>query len=215
MRLHCKHLLHYEQVSTRPYHHGDLRAALIDGAVALITEQGPRDFSLAELSRRVGVTGGAPYRHFASRDDLLAAVAVRALRKFDEALAAETSPSDPPERRLSALAAGYVRFAARERALFSVVFDVGLDKKRSDPELREAHQRVEARVVTPVAELCPGAPEGAERLADAIEAVAHGYATLLLDEPDAPEAADVERAASQAAAATLALIRGRDALLAP
>src|SRR5262249_41231933 len=72
---------------TKPYHHGDLKAALIDGAVDLIVERGVRRFSLAELSRRLGVTVAAPYRHFASRDELLVAVAVRALQAFGEALA--------------------------------------------------------------------------------------------------------------------------------
>ena len=73
---------------SRGYHHGDLRAALIDGAVELIAERGAGGFSVAELSRRIGVTVAAPYRHFASRDELLAAVAVRALCAFGQALAA-------------------------------------------------------------------------------------------------------------------------------
>jgi AcrR family transcriptional regulator len=67
---------------SKPYHHGDLKAALLDGAVELIAQRGVRGFSVAELSRRLGVTVAAPYRHFADRDELLAAVAVRALRAF-------------------------------------------------------------------------------------------------------------------------------------
>ena len=67
------------QTQAKPYHHGDLKAALIDGAVELIAERGVRRFSVAELSRRLGVTVAAPYRHFANRDELLAAVAERAL----------------------------------------------------------------------------------------------------------------------------------------
>ena len=64
------------------YHHGDLKAALVDEAIELIAERGVRGFSLAELSRRLGVTVAAPYRHFADRDELLAAVVVQALRAF-------------------------------------------------------------------------------------------------------------------------------------
>src|SRR5215208_2417816 len=89
----------------KPYHHGDLKAALIDGAVELIGERGVRRFSLAELSRRLGVTVAAPYRHFVNRDELLAAVAVRALHAFGNALAAPSSEIDPPEQRLAAMAA--------------------------------------------------------------------------------------------------------------
>ena len=71
------------------YHHGDLKAALVDAAIALIAERGVRDFSLAEVSRRLGVTVAAPYRHFADRDDLLAAVGIRAVDAFAAALAAQ------------------------------------------------------------------------------------------------------------------------------
>jgi AcrR family transcriptional regulator len=70
------------------YHHGDLPSALVDAAIGVIAERGLRGFSLAETSRRLGVTTAAPYRHFADRDGLLAAVAVRALSVFAAMLAA-------------------------------------------------------------------------------------------------------------------------------
>ena len=111
------------------------------------------------------------------------------------------------------MASGYVRFAAEQRALFSVVFGVGLDKKRRYPELRQAYEDVEGMLGACVAELCPGDPDAAEQLADAIEATAHGYAALLTDQPGSPDPADIDRAAEQAASATLALIQGRAALL--
>jgi AcrR family transcriptional regulator len=197
------------------YHHGDLKAALVDGAVELIAERGVHRFSLAELSRRLGVTVAAPYRHFASRDELLAAVAVRALRDFGQALAAQSSEADPPDERLAAMAAGYVRFAAEQPALFGVVFGVGLDKKQRHPELREAYEELEGAFAACVAALCPEDQAGGEQLGDAIEAAAHGYAALLTDQPGKPNRADVESAADQAARATRALIRGRAALQVP
>jgi AcrR family transcriptional regulator len=197
---------------SKRYHHGDLKAALIDGAIELIAERGVRGFSLAELSRRAGVTVAAPYRHFADRDELLAAVAVRALDAFGQALAAQTSEADPPERRLAAMASGYVRFAAEQRALFGVVFGVGLDKKTRYPELRQAYEDVEGMLSACVAELCPEDPDASEQLADAIEATAHGYAALLTDQPGSPDPAAINQAAAQAAGATLALIQGRAAL---
>jgi AcrR family transcriptional regulator len=196
------------------YHHGDLKAALVDGALELIAERGTQGFSVAELSRRVGVTVAAPYRHFANRDDLLAAVAVRALREFGQALATQAPEEEPPERRLAAMASGYVRFAAEQRPLFSVLFDVGLDKNRY-PELQRAYEDVESLLAGCVEALCPGDPVAAEQLADAIEATAHGHATLLNDKPATPDPVEVNRVAAQAARATLALIRGRAALLDP
>jgi AcrR family transcriptional regulator len=194
------------------YHHGDLKAALIDGAIELIAERGVRGFSLAELSRRIGVSMAAPYRHFPSRDELLAAVAIRALDIFAQALAAEASEADSPERRLAAMASGYVRFAAEQRPLFSVVFGVGLDKKSRYPRLRRAYENVEDQLAACVAELCPADPAAADLLADAIEATAHGYAALLTDQPGPPSRSAINQAASQAASATLALIEGRAAL---
>lgn len=111
------------------------------------------------------------------------------------------------------MASGYVRFAAEERPLFSVVFGVGLDKKHRYPELRQAYQDVESMIAGCGGELCPGDPVVAEQLADAVEAAAHGYATLLNDQPGSPDPAEIDSAAEQAAGATLALIQGRAALL--
>ncbi|MQA86530.1 MAG: TetR family transcriptional regulator [Streptosporangiales bacterium] len=73
------------------YHHGDLRAALIDTAIELLRERGVQGFSLAEASRRLGVAAAAPYRHFADREELLAAVAVRASEALVERLVAGRS----------------------------------------------------------------------------------------------------------------------------
>ena len=196
----------------KPYHHGDLKAELVDGAVELISERGIRDFSVAELSRRLGVTVAAPYRHFASRDELLAAVAVHALDVFSGVLTEQLSTEDAPEQRLAAMASGYVRFAAEQRALFSVVFGIGLDKKNRYPELRRAYEEVERVLAACVGELFPQDPAAAEQLAEAIEATAHGYAALLTDQPGSPDPTAVDHAADQAARATLALIRGRAAL---
>src|SRR5580693_860795 len=89
------------------YHHGDLRAALIDTAVELIGERGVREFSLAEASRRLGVAVSAPYAHFADRDDLLAAVAVRAFEIFTGALLPEMDKFADPAERLAGTARGY------------------------------------------------------------------------------------------------------------
>jgi AcrR family transcriptional regulator len=196
------------------YHHGDLKAALVDGAIELIAERGMRGFSLAELSRRLGVTVAAPYRHFADRDELLAAVAVRALYAFADALAGQARDQDPPEQRLAAMAGGYVRFAAEQRPLFDVVYATGLDKTRY-PELRAAYERIDEPLDSCVARLFPDDPEAAEALADALEASAHGHAMLLLDGSYGEGPGAIERAAAQAARVTLALIQGRAALRRP
>ena len=193
------------------YHHGDLRAALIDVAISLIAERGVREFSLAEASRRLGVTVAAPYRHFADRDDLLAAVGMRALEEFAAALAAEERDTDPPEQRLAALARAYVRFAGEQRPLFDTLFVAGIDKNRY-PEFRRAFHALEDTFRACALEVCEHDARAADALMAATEATAHGHATLLLDGAFDDEEDPVGSAAEQAAAATLAIIQGRAAL---
>ena len=193
------------------YHHGDLRAALVDVAISLIAERGVREFSLAEASRRLGVTVAAPYRHFADRDDLLAAVGMRALGEFAAALAAEERDTDPPEQRLAALARAYVRFAGEQRPLFDTLFVAGIDKNRY-PEFRRAFHALEDTFRACALEVCEHDARAADALMAATEATAHGHATLLLDGAFDDEEDPVGSAAEQAAAATLAIIQGRAAL---
>jgi AcrR family transcriptional regulator len=192
------------------YHHGDLPSALVDAAIGVIAERGLRGFSLAETSRRLGVTTAAPYRHFADRDGLLAAVAVRALSVFAAMLAAAADAADPPAQRLAAMAGAYVRFAAQQRPLFDAIFNSGLDKSRY-PDLERAWEPVDALLAV-VLEVCDGDAAGADALADAVEASAHGHAMLLIhgDYGDGPDAVDA--AAAKAVASARALIAGRQAL---
>jgi AcrR family transcriptional regulator len=190
------------------YHHGDLRAALIDTAVELIGERGVRGFSLAEASRRLGVAVSAPYAHFADRDDLLAAVAVRAFELFRAFLLPEMDKSADPAERLAGMARGYVRFAAHHRPLFEVLYEAGLDKVRH-PEIEVAEQPINDAFVDAVRALTDGDDTRAEDLATAVEATARGYAMLLLDDGPDQESGVVELAAERTARAVLALIEGR------
>jgi AcrR family transcriptional regulator len=193
------------------YHHGDLRAALIDTAVDLIGERGVRHFSLAEASRRLGVAVSAPYAHFSDRDDLLAAVAVRGYQMFGAQLAQDARSGLPPAARLAAMTAAYVRFAAAQRPLFEVMYDAGLDKARY-PELAAAQRPLDDAFLTCVTALADGAGDRAEDLATALEATARGHAAFLLDGSFGRGAGVVEQAAERAAQAALALIESRHLL---
>jgi AcrR family transcriptional regulator len=192
------------------YHHGDLRAALVDAATVLIAERGVRGFSLAEASRRVGVSAAAPYRHFADRDDLLAAVAVRGLEVFTAMVAAEAADGAAAPMRLAAMAGAYVRFAAEHRPLFDTLYGADIDKSRF-PELQRAWEPVD-ELLSVVLEICDGDAAAAEALAGAMEATAHGHAALLINGDYGHGTDAVQAAADKAAAATLALIAGRQAL---
>ena len=192
------------------YHHGDLPDALVETAIVLIGERGPTAFSMAEASRRLGVAPSAPYRHFADRDALLAAVAVRAAGLLSERLGRQAA-SGAPAQRLAAAAGAYVRFADEQRALFQALAGSGLDKDRH-PEIARAAQPVGALFLSAAAELAGGDQAAAERLVSAIVATAHGHATLMLDGTFGSGREAAEAAAGQAAAAALALIAGRQAL---
>jgi AcrR family transcriptional regulator len=191
------------------YHHGNLRTALIDAAVELIEKSGVRNFSVAEASRRLGVTVSAPYAHFAGRDDLLAAVAVRALELFRTELEPELERVTKPADRLAAIARCYVRFAAAHRPLFELLFVAGLDKTRH-PEIAVAEKPIDDAFLSAVHALRDG-----DALATAVEATAHGYAVLLLDGAFGTSRDAAELAAEGAARATLALVKGRRLLSRP
>jgi AcrR family transcriptional regulator len=190
------------------YHHGDLRAALIDTAIGLIAERGVHGFSLAETSRRLGVAVSAPYAHFADRDELLAAIAAHAYRLFHIELTAEVDRFDEPVERLAALARAYVRFAAAHQPLFEVVFRAGLDKSRH-PEM-EAVAAPVSEAFDAVVRAVPGG-EGvpADGLASAVEASAHGHAMLLLHGDFGTGDEAVALAADRAALSARALAAGR------
>jgi AcrR family transcriptional regulator len=196
------------------YHHGDLRSALVDTAVDLIAERGVRGFSLAEASRRLGVTVAAPYRHFADRDDLLAAVAIRAFGVFAAVLAATLEEDATPAEQLAVMAGAYVRFAAQHRPLFDVLFGAGIDKSRY-PDLRSAAEPVKEMFLAPVRVLCDDAPEAVDDLVTAVSATAHGYAALLLDGAFGAGDSAIDTAVPRATRATLALVAGRRALRQP
>ena len=79
------------------YHHGDLKRALTSAALSLVAEKGPKGFTLTEAARRAGVSAAAPYRHFADKAELLAAVAEQGFLALHVALGAAAVFSALPE----------------------------------------------------------------------------------------------------------------------
>jgi AcrR family transcriptional regulator len=195
------------------YHHGDLRAALIETAVEVIGERGVRGFSMAEASRRLGVAVSAPYAHFADRDDLLAAVAVHAYELFYAELSPAVSQATAPAEQLAELARCYVRFAAAHRPLFEVLYEAGLDKARH-PEIEDAVRPIDDLLSTCVRALSDD-QSAAEDLASALEATANGHVVLFFDNCAGPDEETVAQAAERAARSTLALIESRHLLTRP
>src|ERR1700679_3394382 len=110
-------------MAERPYHHGNLRAALLERAERTVRERGVQDLSLRELAREVGVSHGAPHRHFADRRALLDALAQAGFKRLGAELrGAADGAGEDFQARLRATAAAYVRFATQDAALLELMF---------------------------------------------------------------------------------------------
>ena len=109
------------------YHHGNLRQALVDAALSLIAAQGPKGFTLSEAAKVAGVTPAAVYRHFAGRDDLIAAVARQGYDIF--AALMEFAYNDGKPTALAAFEAtgrAYLAFARKYPGHYMAMFESGL-----------------------------------------------------------------------------------------
>jgi AcrR family transcriptional regulator len=176
---------------------------LESAALELVAERGAHGFTLAEASRRAGVSAAAPFRHFANRDALLAALVLKGYaaqaRRFAAAIAADNDPVE----QLGEFAGAYVQFAIDERALFEITFAAGLDKTLY-PELEKAGRQVLDVLLTPAMALRPSRASALE-LVHAVAAVAHGYAAFLREGVLGAGAGAAGRATSQARAAARVL----------
>jgi AcrR family transcriptional regulator len=107
----------------RAYHHGNLVDALVTAAVELIEAKGVENLSLRELSKRVGVSPGAPFRHFKSKTELLTAVAEQSMSRLTFAVeeALEACESVDPVARLSAIGRGYLDWALGNPTHFQII----------------------------------------------------------------------------------------------
>ena len=109
---------------SEPYHHANLRQTLLDAAVALVGEVGPRAFTLREVARRAGVSHNAPYRHFANKGELLAEVAAEGFDRLTASMQKSIARATSPRERLRECGCGYVAFALRWPQHFLVMFDL-------------------------------------------------------------------------------------------
>jgi AcrR family transcriptional regulator len=123
----------------RPYHHGKLKQALADAAIALIAEVGTHGFTLREVARRAGVSHNAPYRHYRDRDELLAVVAMQGFERLTAAMRRSAAKGSDTLERLRFCGRGYVDFALRWPQHFLVMFDLPSSREKY-PEYAEAGQ---------------------------------------------------------------------------
>jgi AcrR family transcriptional regulator len=190
------------------YHHGELRAALIEASFDLLAESGLAAFSVAKVARRLGVSTAAPYRHFPDRDHLVAAVAAQAAAELRERFveAAEQAGEDPVER-FAATAGAYVRFAGTRGAGFDVIFAAELDKLH-DEALADAGRRLMDLLLDLARQATGQGPEASLTLVEHHVVAAHGYVALHREGFFARRYEGVAATADRAVAESRTLLRG-------
>ena len=171
-------------VERRGYHHGNLREALVEAALALIAEKGAAGFTIAEAARLAGVSPAAPYRHFRDAEALLAEVALRGFELFAAELGAAWNDGRPlPVRAFEAVGRAYLGFARNQPAHYAAMFEARIDftahpglsaaADRAFGVLREAADRLTAA-------LPPGRRPPSLMMSLHIWAMAHGIASLFV-----------------------------------
>ncbi|BAC71258.1 TetR family transcriptional regulator [Streptomyces avermitilis] len=160
-----------DQPDQRPYHHGDLRRAILGAALDVIATDGPSALSLRDLARRAGVSHAAPAHHFKDRTGLLTAIAAEGYELLATALADADDLRDAGVR--------YVRFATGHPAHFQVMFTPEL-LRANDLELTTAKALAGERLRSAVSDAPAGRGPDPRLAGVAAWSLAHGFATLLL-----------------------------------
>jgi AcrR family transcriptional regulator len=131
--------------STKParpatrYHHGDLRRALIDTALSIVTEEGAWNFTLREVARRAGVSHAASYNHFEDKSALLAEVAALGFQSLRQTLEAAARGQPRSARQaVAGIAAAYVRFGLEHPAHYRLMFGAELADRARHSTLQAA-----------------------------------------------------------------------------
>lgn len=166
------------------YHHGDLRAGLVEAARALVEHKGPDRMTMADACRAAGVSTAAPYRHFADKDALLIAVALEGLGRQHAAMVTALQGHAPgSDAAVAAMGLAYVRFAVAEPGVFRLMF--GLTRSHRDhPALIGAGEATFGVLLAQLAQRL-GQPADSPDVAArgfALWTFVHGLSFLLIDD---------------------------------
>ena len=120
------------------YHHGNLRAALLEAAVELIRESSVEKLSLRALARKVGVSQTAPYRHFKDKNHLLVEIAKQTFDEMVQATVAELDAQQTPPQNVCNCGRAYLKYAIANPERYKLVFGPSIENRESYPDLLEA-----------------------------------------------------------------------------
>jgi AcrR family transcriptional regulator len=169
----------------KKYHHGDLKNALIQAGMEILSKEGIGGLSLRKVAQQAGVSHTAPYAHFADKQSLIAAISTEGYRRLYEQLGAIREKYKPdPRRQLVEAAWAYVRFAQTDPAHFRVTFSSAVEREKDYPALVEMAGKSFNQVVQIVA-ACQAAgvlrPGPGDALAISVWSIVHGFASLLIE----------------------------------
>jgi AcrR family transcriptional regulator len=174
-----------------PYHHGDLRRAIVRAALEILSETQSAEFSLRELARRAGVSHNAPYKHFADKRELLAAVSTAGFELLTRRMSNEIAKHSNARAQLFAILRAYIQHGEENPALYRLMFG-GYLRSPNDarPAIeRAAAEKTKALLTGAIAKgglgrAIPNTPRNERKIAGAILAcwsLAHGLTMLLAD----------------------------------
>ena len=163
----------------RPYHHGDLRRALVEAGRRLLEAEGGADLSLRAVAREAGVSPAAPYHHFRDKSELLDALAFEGWDQLAEQMRAALAEAAPGRDRLVTLGVAYVRFSRMNPAIYRVMFNCSQSHETMPEKLRDegAYRLVCDTLVE--SGIDPRDEVGLELAAVAIWCAAHGVAEMV------------------------------------
>lgn len=161
------------------YHHGQLRDALMEAGLKALAEQGVAELSLRAVAKTLGVSANAAYRHFASKDDWLNAMATDGFKRFAQALRDGINTFSEPLPRMVGSGRAYMAFATQEPALYRLMFD-RITQPHCDQPLLEASLDALTVLLNCAADLTqqPISHESTRVFAAAAWGLAHGLSDL-------------------------------------
>jgi AcrR family transcriptional regulator len=183
-----KIILYHLPMPDQKYHHGDLKNALIQAGVEILSQEGTAGLSLRKVALRAGVSHSAPYSHFPDKQSLIAAISTEGFKQLYAELDASISsyPNDP-KRQLQEGAWAYAQFAMNHSDTFKIMFSGVLEKEKQYPAFVEiSHKTFE--LVVDVVRACQGAGVlrsvrsiPPEMTAVAVWGQIHGIISLMLE----------------------------------
>jgi len=168
------------------YHHGDLKNALIQAGIEILSDEGVKGLSLRRVAKRAGVSHTAPYAHFADKQALVAAISTEGYKRlFAQFTDIDRSFGGDPLKKLVEVAWSYVQFAVNDPAHFKITFSGVIEKEKDFLAFVEISQQSFTFIIETVTE-CQIAklirPGPSDLIAVHIWGAIHGLATLLIED---------------------------------